>query len=213
MSGVEGKTRRQALTEFREAEILQAARKVFGEHGFANATVDLIAAEAGIAKGTLYLYFDSKEEIFWTAIRSRFQEMLVQTKREMEPARGTEAKIAAAVRVRFGFLRSDEQFLRMYYSEYGSLCRPHGPHQQAFRELYLQGAHYIAAVLAEGVRTGELRPVPPLETALALMDLLKDVFAMRFLEVAGHDQEFDGERFVFELFWNGVKAPRPGSGA
>lgn len=205
MSGVEGKTRRQALTEFREAEILQAARKVFGEQGFANATVDLVAAEAGIAKGTIYLYFDSKEAIFWEAIRARFQEMFDQTKAEMERHKGAEAKLRALVKVRFGFLQSDEQFLRMYFTEFGSLCRREGPHFTAFRQLYLEAARYIAGVLEEGQRTGELRPVPPLESAMALMDLIKDVFAMRFM--AGTENTgFDGEKFVFDLFWHGVAA-------
>lgn len=205
MTTVEGKTRRQALTEFREAEILHAARKVFGEHGFANASVDMVAAEAGIAKGTLYLYFDSKEAMFWEAIRARFQEMLDQTKREIEQESGTEAKLRALARVRFGFLKSDEQFLRMYYTEFGSLCRREGPHYPSFRQIYMDGARYIAGVLEQGMAAGELRTLPPLETAMALIDMIKGVFAMRFM---GEHQnpEFDGERFVFDLFWNGISS-------
>lgn len=203
MSTAEGKTRRQALTEFREAEILHAARKVFGEHGFANASVDMVATEAGIAKGTLYLYFDSKESMFWEAIRARFEEMLDQTKQEMEKETGVEAKLRALVRVRFGFLKSDEQFLRMYYTEFGSLCRREGPYYASFRQIYMEGARYIAGVLEKGIAAGDLRALPPLETAMALIDMIKGVFAMRFM---GEHQNpnFDGEHFVFDLFWNGV---------
>ncbi|MGH9480480.1 MAG: TetR/AcrR family transcriptional regulator [Terriglobales bacterium] len=205
---VQGKTRRQALTEFREAEILEAARKVFGEHGFADSTVDLIAAEAGVAKGTVYLYYDSKEELMWEALRSRMREMLEQTKSAMEAVEDTRAKIQAALRVRFEFFRSDEQFLRMYLAEFGHLCRINKPHP--VQAVYQEAAQYLAGVLADGVRLGELRRLDPVETALALMEMVKDVFSMRFTRVPGQNPEFDGERFVFELFWNGVAARKEG---
>jgi len=48
----------------RPAEILGAALAVFAEHGFAAARLDEIAARAGVSKGALYLYFETKEELF-----------------------------------------------------------------------------------------------------------------------------------------------------
>ncbi|HUX67906.1 MAG TPA: TetR/AcrR family transcriptional regulator [Terriglobales bacterium] len=203
---LQGKTRRQALTEFREAEILEAARQVFGEHGYAAATVDLIAAAAGVAKGTLYLYYPSKDEIFWAALSSRFREMLDRTRREMEAAVGARAKIRAALRVRFDFLRSDEQFVRMYVTEFGAMCRAPGG---CMRALYQEAVECIAAALAEGVRSGELRPLDTLEAAMALLELVKGVFAMRFTGMPGQNPGFDGEKFVFDLYWNGVAARAP----
>jgi len=208
MSEAEVKTRRQALTEFRETEILRAARKVFADHGFAAATIEMIAAEAGVAKGTLYLYYTSKDEIFWMALSSRFREMLAQSRREVEAATGTEEKIRAALRVRFEFLRSDEQFLRMYLTEFGQICGPGGAHREPMREMYRESAEYLADVLAAGITAGELKQLDPLETAMALIELTKAVFAMRFSGLAGQNANFDGERFVFELFWNGVARPR-----
>jgi len=50
--------------EARPAEIVDAALEVFAEKGFASAKLDDIARRAGISKATLYLYFDTKEEIF-----------------------------------------------------------------------------------------------------------------------------------------------------
>ncbi len=200
---LQGKTKRQALTEFREAEILEAARKVFGEHGYANATVDLIAAEAGVAKGTLYLYYESKDAIFWAALTSRFREMHAQARREMQAQASVREKIRAGLRVRFAFLKSDEQFLRMYVTEFGAMCRLQGGPLQA---LYREAAEYVAEVLQTGVDSGELRPVNTLAAAMALMELVKGMFVMRFAGLPRHDPAFDGEQFVFELFWNGVAA-------
>ena len=62
-------TRKQVLTDMRREEILTAAIKVFGKKGFAATCVGDVADAAKMAKGTVYLYFESKEEIYATAIR------------------------------------------------------------------------------------------------------------------------------------------------
>ncbi len=56
--------RRRLEREQRRAHILEAAQKVFVEHGLAAATMEQVAAAAGLSKGTLYLYFHSKDELF-----------------------------------------------------------------------------------------------------------------------------------------------------
>jgi AcrR family transcriptional regulator len=56
-------------SEARPGEIVQAALEVFAERGFAAAKLDEIAAKAGISKGALYLYFETKEDIFRAVVR------------------------------------------------------------------------------------------------------------------------------------------------
>ena len=56
--------RRKKEKENRKNTILRVARKLFFERGFKAVTVDLIAAKAEVSKGSIYLYFDSKEEIY-----------------------------------------------------------------------------------------------------------------------------------------------------
>jgi AcrR family transcriptional regulator len=56
-------------SEARPGEIVQAALDVFAEKGFAAAKLDEIAAKAGISKGALYLYFETKEDIFRAVVR------------------------------------------------------------------------------------------------------------------------------------------------
>ncbi|MBN1299583.1 MAG: TetR/AcrR family transcriptional regulator [Melioribacteraceae bacterium] len=56
--------RREREKEQRRLEIIHAAESVFFSKGFSNATMDDVAAEAELSKGTLYIYFKSKEEIY-----------------------------------------------------------------------------------------------------------------------------------------------------
>ncbi|MEM7007351.1 MAG: helix-turn-helix domain-containing protein, partial [Pseudomonadota bacterium] len=64
-------SRREARKEQRRLEIIDAALKVFARDGFALSKMDTVADEAGISKGTLYLYFDSKDALFEGMVREK----------------------------------------------------------------------------------------------------------------------------------------------
>jgi AcrR family transcriptional regulator len=60
---------RQRRKQARPAELMAAALELFVEKGFAGTRLDDVAAHAGVSKGTLYLYFDSKEALFKAVIQ------------------------------------------------------------------------------------------------------------------------------------------------
>src|SRR5438045_7862535 len=84
------RTKKDVVTEFRTAGILEAARKVFAKKGFSDATVDDIALAAGVAKGTVYLYYSSKREVYFAALKFGIEQMYAaladQLKRVSTPA-------------------------------------------------------------------------------------------------------------------------------
>ena len=53
-------TKEAVLKEYRIRELMEAARRVIGRHGFEGTTIDRVAEEAHVAKGTIYLYFSNK---------------------------------------------------------------------------------------------------------------------------------------------------------
>src|ERR1700749_2594319 len=95
-----GRTKQEIVSEFRTAEILTAARKVFAASGFREATVDQIAAAAHIAKGTIYLYYPSKKDIYTAALKQGLAELQALTRDAMQAAQGLRAKLEAFVRTR-----------------------------------------------------------------------------------------------------------------
>jgi AcrR family transcriptional regulator len=64
-----GQPKWRRRSEARPGEIVQAALDVFAEKGFAAARLDDIARQAGVSKGALYLYFETKEELFRAVVR------------------------------------------------------------------------------------------------------------------------------------------------
>ncbi len=75
--------------EDRPEEILSAAIGVFGEVGFARAKLEDVAKRAGVSKGTLYLYFDSKESLFREMIRTRVVSHVQRMEALLEESQGT----------------------------------------------------------------------------------------------------------------------------
>jgi AcrR family transcriptional regulator len=70
LSGSKRRRAPKVAPHARRQAILDAALSVFAEHGFAAARLDDVAARAGVAKGTLYLYFKDKEALFESLVRS-----------------------------------------------------------------------------------------------------------------------------------------------
>ena len=70
MKAVKPSPRRREQKLHRREEILAAAFEVFAAHGFEAARIDDVARQAGIAKGTIYLYFRNKERLFQAVVRN-----------------------------------------------------------------------------------------------------------------------------------------------
>src|SRR5690349_16786834 len=72
-SSSSARVRRAAARDERRQQLIEAAKEVFAQNGYHAATVDDITRAAGVAKGTFYLYFAEKREIYYEVIRAFFQ--------------------------------------------------------------------------------------------------------------------------------------------
>ena len=85
------KERREREKEERRQSLLQAAREVFFEHGFHRATVDSVAERAEVSKGTVYLYFESKETILAHLLLEGLYELIEELERAYSASEGVSA--------------------------------------------------------------------------------------------------------------------------
>ncbi len=88
---------RQRRKEARPAELMAAALELFVEKGFAGTRLDDVAARAGVSKGTLYLYFDSKEALFKAVIQEGIVPILEQGAGLIDGFRGSSAELLRAL--------------------------------------------------------------------------------------------------------------------
>src|SRR5919106_1884598 len=78
--------------------ILRAAVDVFAEHGYFNAKVAQIAKAAGVADGTIYLYFDGKEDLLITIFREHTRNYLLKLEQQLANINRAEDRLRVAVR-------------------------------------------------------------------------------------------------------------------
>ena len=148
----------------RPAEIIAAGISEFEEHGFRGANLARIAQKAGIAKGTIYLYFPSKEALFLAAIETHITSVMGESEAGAAAVEGTTLELLT-------------QLLRNMYSRF-----VHGEAQALFRILLTEGDRMpgvisdyhamtvqrggmlLKKILERGVKRGEVKPGPALET-------------------------------------------------
>ncbi|HLA36778.1 MAG TPA: TetR/AcrR family transcriptional regulator [Rhodocyclaceae bacterium] len=96
-SSSQSPAQRQRRKEARPAEMIAAALELFVEKGFAATRMDAIAARAGVVKGTLYLYFDSKETLFREAIQRTLTPILKDLAQMIDTFEGSSADLLRAL--------------------------------------------------------------------------------------------------------------------
>ncbi len=191
------------MSEFRHAEILEAARRVFGEKGFEDASVDEIAHAAGVAKGTLYLYYPSKRDIYWEALKRGLEALCEQLEAEVNAAGNAEAKIRAFVKTKLDYFENHRDFFKIYFSEFShSVAQPAGFHGD-FEEYQFRQLRLIQHALAEGIRNRTVRRLPLEATAFAILNLTRGMIMQRLLGWITTRIEEDAA-FMFDLVWKGI---------
>jgi AcrR family transcriptional regulator len=164
--------------EARRAAILDAALDGFSSRGYAEARLDDIAAAAGVGKGTIYLYFRDKQDLFQQLLKSAALPVLdLASNLAARPDIPTRAILAAVVelfrREVLGTRR--KEILRLIIAEGGRF-----PELAAFyhREVVSRGLALLRTVLERGVARGEVDPAyarhPQLVMAPLVMALLWD---------------------------------------
>jgi AcrR family transcriptional regulator len=144
-----GKTPRTARGERTLRKILDAAREEFGERGFSDSSIVAITQRAGVALGTFYTYFDSKEEVFQALVR----DMSGQVRDHVAPVLRESADTLDGERAA---LESFLRFARDHRDVYRIIDEAEFVDPDAYHEHYETTATRIAARLISGRDKGEI---------------------------------------------------------
>ena len=218
-------TKKDVVAEFRRSAIVAAARKVFAQCGYRCCTVDNISEKAGIAKGTLYLYFKSKEEIYLTALMADVRDLQQEASRRVAVARGAREKVREFVAVRLEHSERHANFWRIFFAEFSNLAvRPANreanfawmspaAHSKQFQAAVQRSVALLEEVLEEGIAQREIHNVPVGRTALAITDLTRCVIERRLMGFVKSTAQED-LAFMMNLLWDGLipRNPAPAAG-
>ncbi len=146
--------------EQKKREIALLALDVFVDQGFEAASISRIAEVAGIGKGTVYEYFDSKEELFSAAIVVCVEQMVEAAKTVLEGVDDPVERLRRLVHASMEPFISDERTLKLTIAMFqvmltGGKLDPHG---NLIREMFRGFRQTLVEILLDGVSRGVFRP-------------------------------------------------------
>lgn len=208
--------KRARRKEARPGELLEAALALFVEKGYAATRVEEVAARAGVSKGTLFLYFPSKEELFKAVVRESIVGRFEEWNQELAHFTGSTSDMLRACYQawweRIGCTPASG-ITKLMLCEAGNFPEIAQFYQQ---EVVEPAQEMIRRVLARGVALGEFRDLDPNYTVHAV------VSPLIFLMLAKHSmvacvpptQEFDPQVFIdnqLDCLLHGLCAPAAGA--
>ncbi len=213
-------SKKEELVQKRSVQILEAAARVFAQRGYHAATTKAIAAEAGVSEGTIYNYFQSKEDLLLSIPRLMSETTLLPALGQMQSTRTTsweeEEKLWTIVLDNaFQTLQRNVDFLKVLFSTLPTMDEK--TLEEYVRRIPLYFAQALEEFLQSRIGQGIYRPMDTAVVARAFMGMMvifvltqevlpgKRVFAPLDYEVIGRE--------VVQLFLYGVLArPRGGEG-
>jgi TetR/AcrR family transcriptional regulator len=153
------RAKRERRKDARPGELLNAALELFVEKGFAATRAEEVATRAGVSKGTLFLYFGTKEELFKAVVRENISGRFAEWSAEMDAFEGSSAELLRHCMLswweRIGSTKA-AGISKLMMSEAGNF-----PELAAFYrdEVVNPGNLLIRRVLQRGISSGEFRPL------------------------------------------------------
>lgn len=151
-------SKRVQQREERRKQILDAALTVFSGKGYHATNVSDVAAEAGVSQGTIYWYFESKDELFHAALLSAFMDFGEGTLAALAECSTATEKMLALAESMEG-LADMAEGLFMLFIGYWSSSERRDESAQIWVDLLVEYKDVVVAIVEEGIENGEFKPV------------------------------------------------------
>ncbi len=156
----------------RKEEILDAAANLFSQKSYHDVTMDQIAAHVGVAKGTLYLYFNSKEKLYLEILEDTFEEIESILEKEIAKNDPAPEKLKKVLRLIFQFYLQHLDVLRILSRDETHLIREHYEFTEHWRHRRIK---LYEKILEKGIKEGSFRPSNTKLTAHIIFGLVGSV--------------------------------------
>jgi AcrR family transcriptional regulator len=200
------RSKEEVVQEYRVQSIQEATMRVIARKGMAAATMQEIAGEAGVAKGTIYLYFRDRDELVEKTFERAMGQLMEQVNEALDRETGIEEKIRSVMSAQLAFFSANREFFRLYLS----LRMPEGSAQQQRRQKrtcqpqYRSHVQKLADVLSIAMSRDEIRRVDAYRLALYIIEGSTAVILERLGEETSPDERTDVE-FITTLILDGIR--------
>lgn len=205
------KSKEEVVSEFRVQSIQEAAMRVIARKGMSAATMQEIAEEAKVAKGTIYLYFRDRDELVEKTFETAITQLIQQVDAAFDRPAAIGEKIRAAMAAKFAFFRENREFFRLFMS----LRHPEGSPAQQRRQKRICQPQYetsvdkLTQVLAGAMKDGQIRTMDPRRLALFIIEGSNAIVIERVTEETSPPEAADVE-LITTFILDGIRNTRSG---
>ena len=197
--------RKEREFNLRRAEILENAEKIFAVKGFYNATVAEIAGASGFAVGTIYQFFESKEQLYAALLTEKLKMLYEGIRKAVGQETGVFRKIEVLAASNFRFVEDNAAFCSIFIrGDHLSLSEGSEALRTRIMGDYAEYVSFIENVIREGIQTGDLKKMDPRMMASALIGIINSC-SFRWLTVSKDGSLETKVPFVMDIFLEGVR--------
>ena len=160
--------------EKRRNTIIRASLRVFSRKGYENTALDEVAREARLAKGTLYLYFKDKEDLYFHVMLSVFERLEGVVEKQISDSQDPLEKLVAVARAQIDFFADNPNYFRLFMVAFNpEMATIHKKLLGPFFEKRQRLAEYLHGLVEEGKKKHLIRgDIDTLEVVLSYMGMV-----------------------------------------
>ena len=187
----------------RRQQIMKAAEQLFTRCRIHEVTLDQIARAAHVGKGTIYRYFEDKDDLFFQTATAGFDELCDLLNRSVPEEASFRSRLLAACEQIAAFFEQRRRLIRIMQTEEGHALQSPGKLRERWITRRRTLVDTLAEILSMGVARGEVRgDIPTDVMALYLLGMLRT----RGNDLAGTPQQWHDLGVTLDLFMSGMRA-------
>jgi len=196
--------RRKLRQKNHAVQILEAGEKLFAKKGFYPTTMEEVARAAGLAKGTIYLHFNDKRDLFFSIIEKKLDILLEKIEKEMRKDEFPSQRIKLAIGIHLRFLEENRDFFKIMQA------LPESLKQEMERKLkgrvIEKQSRYVEILdqlIRKGIRNQEIKPLDSRKLAVILVGMMHSltIYWISRKEKGSLSQD---DSLVWQVFWEGI---------
>jgi len=195
-------TDRSVIMENKRKLILKVSEKLISKKGYSKTTIEEIAKKANIGKGTFYLYFKNKNDLFFSIIKEEMENLMSNIKKEVEGINSFFDKLKKGIEMYLDYYEKNYDFFKILLQEKPLIRRR--SFEEFWKEFFKKWESFIKGGFKEEIKKGRIKNIDLEDIIYSLIGLLHGNIHRWILNERKYSL-LKKKDVIFEIFTEGIK--------